>query len=159
MSLHGFSNKNTLQDRLWDKIQILDDGCCWPWTGAIKKSTGYGDIYIGNGKNGTAHRAFYKIEVDPNIDGLDVDHLCANRWCMNPGHLEAVPSRINTLRGNGPSAMNARKTHCKNGHELSKSNIYMINNERRCKTCNSIKWKAWYYKRKEMGLGSYSGRK
>lgn len=158
------SSRGSLGERLWAKIHITEPEACWVWIGAIKKSTGYGDIAKGDGsrKNCTAHRAFYKLFVDPNIDGLGVDHLCTNRWRMNPQHLEAVPSRINTLRGNGITAKNARKTHCSAaGHPLSGDNLCVVKSsgQRNCRECRRTRWRSWYYQRKADGLGCYSGSK
>lgn len=70
------------------------------------------------------------------MEGKTIDHLCRNRGCVNPLHLQAVPMRENTLRGFGPSAENARKTHCKRGHEFTPENTYLHDGRRICKQCN-----------------------
>lgn len=72
---------------------------------------------------GLAARFEAKFSPEPISDGLQIDHLCRNTWCVNPTHLESVTPKVNTLRSNAQSAINARKTHCNRGHPLSGSNI------------------------------------
>ena len=104
------------------EFQIVDRinrvGGCWLWTGP-RNNHGYGQISIKiNGKRVVklAHRVSYEMFIGLIQDGLTIDHLCRNPPCINPDHLEVVSMRINTLRGVAPSAQNARKTHCPNGH-------------------------------------------
>jgi hypothetical protein len=90
-----------------------------------------------------AHRFAYSVLVGPIPDGLQIDHLCRNEMCVNPEHLEPVTQRINMLRGTGPQAVNAQKTHCPKGHPLSGNNVYAHTVRatgtpgRRCRTCNT----------------------
>lgn len=101
-------------------------GDCWEWTGA-KSSTGYGQ-YRDDGVQIGAHRFVYEALVGPIPDGLQVDHLCKNKGCVNPDHLEIVSSSLNTLRG-----MGASDSRCKRGH----SDRYVYPNGRKtyCKVC------------------------
>lgn len=95
--------------RFWMKVQIEDSGC-WRWTAAID-TTGYGRFKLGD-KIETAHRAAYLLFVGDVPDGLDLDHLCRNRWCCNPAHLEAVDRRTNLLRGNTLTAAHKAGVDC-----------------------------------------------
>ena len=108
---------------------------CWQWI-ASKDKWGYGKFHLDK-KQRSAHRISYEHFVGPIPDGLEIDHLCRNRLCVNPQHLEPVTRRVNTLRGTGPSANNARKTRCQNGHEFTLQNTYMRSDGTRgCRRCN-----------------------
>ena len=125
--------KNTALD-VWRKIKQLGD--CWLWTGT-RASTGYGIFYI-NGKNIGAHRFIYELLIGPIPLELELDHLCRNRACVNPFHLEVVTHRVNVLRGEGPTARNAAKTHCLRGHSLKDSYVRR-NGYRNCRICIACK--------------------
>lgn len=73
-----------------------------------------------------AHRAVYEHLRGPIPVGLELDHLCRNTRCVNPAHLEPVTHRENALRGVGVSAINAAKTHCKYGHDLTNPDNYWL---------------------------------
>lgn len=120
--------------RFWDKVD--KGGECWPWLGATNPN-GYGSIWApALGKTVRAHRWSYEFHVGPIPDGMTIDHLCRNRGCVNPAHLEAVPFTENNRRGNSPSAINARRTHCVHGHELAGQNLSVRDNgSRRCRAC------------------------
>jgi hypothetical protein len=121
--------------RFREKVDF--SGECWEWRGA-RNSRGYG--CLGYQKQPwLAHRFAYTIAVGPIPSGLTIDHLCRNIVCVRPSHLEAVPGRINTLRGFGPSAVNARREACIHGHELTGWNLKRRRNGRRqCRTCHAI---------------------
>lgn len=111
---------------------------CLLWAGTID-SKGYG-IYRPNRrvKPQKAHRVMYEILVGPIPEGLVIDHLCRNRRCVNPEHLEPVSMHENIMRGNGTFAVNARKTHCIHGHEFTPENTYFKNGKhpgRQCRKC------------------------
>ena len=109
--------------RFWAKVDRRGPGDCWGWRAAIN-SHGYGVFSLG-GVVQYAHRLAYQCLVGPIPDGLTIDHLCRVRSCVNPGHLEPVTHRENTLRGATLPAANARKTHCPKGHRYAGDNLYV----------------------------------
>lgn len=121
---------------LLTKIEFPSGDGCWRWIGS-KRTHGYGGIRVG-GRIRAAHRVLYEDILGPIPDGLFLDHLCRNKWCVNPLHLEPVDTKTNTLRGIGPTAVNARKTHCKYGHPLEPKHWF-----RYCRTCAHANHKRW----------------
>lgn len=118
MNLYGFGKiPPPLQDLIMSKIVVVED--CWQWTGKLEK--GYGRIVYKN-RQRMAHVAAYEAFVGPVPNGLELDHLCRNRGCVKPSHLEPVTKRENSRRGMSAWGINARKTHCKRGHEFTDSN-------------------------------------
>lgn len=109
-------------ERMLAKIVVDEISGCHLWQGELSDE-GYGLVSEG-GKNGgrrvKAHRAMWELVVGPIPAGLTLDHVaargCVHRHCVNTAHLEPVPIGVNVLRGNGPSAANARKTRCSKGH-------------------------------------------
>lgn len=135
-----------ITNRFWNKVNKTET--CWVWT-AGKNADGYG--YISESKNGVkrhfrAHRLAYEFSHGLIPVGLELDHLCRNRACVNPAHLEVVTSKINVLRGEGLAAKNKNKTHCPKGHEYTQENTYIIANKRVCKICNRKRALQRYYK-------------
>jgi len=132
-----------LPPRLRSRISVAENGC-WIWMGVIN-SEGYGRLYVG-GELGEAqaHRVVYEQIRGAIPDGLTLDHLCRTTACVNPAHMDPVTMRENILRGTGPTARNAVKTHCPKGHPLdglSKEKRW-ANPRRYCKTCNNARdWK------------------
>ena len=110
---------------------------CWVWRGSKLQASGYGRIKM-SGRSYVAHRAVYEAMVGPVPDGLQLDHLCRNRLCVNPDHLEPVTGRVNVLRGETVVRANFEKTECVNGHPLRNDNVIMVRGgrSRRCKACH-----------------------
>ncbi len=128
--------------RLLSKVKFDEKTWCWNWTGHIAKA-GYGRIgyKYSNHQAYEAYRLSYilfKGKLDPN---LQIDHLCRNRRCVNPEHLEQVTKKENLLRGIGIGAKNKSKTHCPQGHEYTPENtrISPANGGRCCNECQRIR--------------------
>lgn len=120
-----------------DKLGPIWNGTrCWEWT-AFRNEDGYGQF--SDKIPCCAHVFSYKLFRGEIETGKQIDHQCRNRGCVNPYHLELVTSRENTLRGYGPSALAARKTHCTNGHEFTEENTRIEKQRngvrRRCLAC------------------------
>lgn len=129
--------KSALPQRFWDKTRSEDTGYtipCLTWT--ARKEFGYGRFFW-EGKTRRAHRVAYEVPVGPIPDGLQPDHLCRNRACVNVEHLELVTSQENTRRGVSLAAQRAQRTHCPAGHEYTPENTYVqpTSGQRRCRTC------------------------
>jgi hypothetical protein len=133
LSLHGIS----AEARFWGFVMQDDDSGCWPWQGALVD--GYGVLRV-EGKKTKAHRFAYELLEGAIPAGLTIDHLCCNKGCVNPGHMEPVTAVENTMRGTAVPALNARKTHCKRGHLLEGDNLKpdLRLGRRICRECSRI---------------------
>ena len=137
----------TREERLWARIDKTDT--CWLWTGTILQS-GYGQIRW-NAKQYRVHRFVYELLVGPIPEGLTLDHLCRVRHCVNPAHLEPVTMRENLLRSSSFVAINARKTHCPQGHPFDSENTLVYKGSRVCRACRNAKALAYYYAKRRAG--------
>ena len=129
----GRFTRQKLHDRLMGFVEPVTESGCWIWTSGYHPN-GYGMMWF-NGGGRTAHRVSYEHFVGPIPKGLTIDHLCRVRGCVNPAHLEAVSCRVNVLRGVGATAVNARKTHCKHGHEFTDENTYHLKHNVNWRSC------------------------
>lgn len=128
-------------ERFWSKVDdSAGPDACWPWMSTINPQ-GYGRFQTRSYRGDNAHRIAWEIgHASPIPEGMSLDHLCRNRVCCNPAHLEPVTHRENVVRGVGPTAINAAKTHCVNGHEFTPENTYVFEPRRMrtCRACNLI---------------------
>lgn len=128
----------TAEEYIQDRVVIDPETGCWEWL-LCHNSDGYSRaVFLG--KEWKAHRLSYVTFVGPIKDGLTIDHLCRNRGCLNPDHLEVVSLKENILRGDGWGGKHRRKTQCVRGHAFDESNT-LVNARgwRVCVTCKREK--------------------
>ncbi len=129
------------KEQIKSGVVINPDTECWEWQRFVDRY-GYGMVGRSN-KTHRAHRVSYEAFRGVIPEGLTVDHLCMNRRCVNPDHLECVTHVDNTKR----AAAARRKEECSHGHPLSGDNLYVYKNRRFCRTCNRIYMKKSLNKR------------
>lgn len=145
-----------LTDRFWKGVNKAGPvpkyypelGPCWLWPDSSLDANGYANRTTVNGVKDSPHRLAYRALVGPIPDGLEIDHLCCVRSCVNPAHLEAVPHHLNMERAQGPL-----KTECKWGHPLSGDNLYIVpsTGDRRCRACNKQQQRDFHAGRRAIG--------
>ena len=137
--------------RFWSKVDVGHPLGCWEWAGALRRD-GYGAFSVGSRTDGTsrqvlAHRVAYELLIGLIPDGLVIDHLCRNRGCVNPDHLEPVTNRENVRRGYVGAMAGARqaaKSHCPQGHEYDEANTYVDRSGGRyCRACRNERSREW----------------
>src|SRR5438132_887862 len=127
------------RDALEARYEPEPNSGCWLWTGILSYG-GYGRVKF-KGKHYAAHRVSYEASRGAIPMGLQIDHLCRVRSCINPDHLELVTCRENLLRGNTLQAANARKTHCPAGHPYDVVYAPAERGCRRCKAANTRRFR------------------
>ena len=127
-----------------DRVEKIPESGCWIWCYYVNHN-GYGHLmYQGNCYR--AHRVSYQCFVGPIPDGMEIDHLCRVRSCVNPSHLEVVDRLENRRRGGAPGgALYTRPTHCRVGHALTGTNIIKKSERRvQCRICHRLVMRNYY---------------
>lgn len=138
--------------RFMKMIEVRESDECWPFSGCIDRD-GYGLFAVKHHVLVRAHRFAYEYFIRPIPGGMTIDHVChdescqltkncPHRRCCNPSHLKPETNTANILRGNAPSAKNARKTHCPKGHPYDEQNTRIVCGRRTCRICRSNQDKA-----------------
>lgn len=134
------NHRSSLLSRLLDRMEKDPDTGCWNWQSSTNKG-GYG-IFNFKKRGTTAHRLLWETLFGEIDDDLDLDHLCRNRRCCNPQHLEPVTRHENIMRGDGPKCTRERRaaiTHCPRGHPYEADNLIIDRRGRRsCRACQPI---------------------
>lgn len=136
-------------ERLMEKVEKRENGC-WEWTHYVERN-GYARIWVDR-RNVGAHRFSYEYHKGPIPEGLQIDHLCNNRRCVNPGHLEAVTPQENCRRIERPEPYQKAWTHCPNGHPYDEENTRVTDEGRSCLTCKRQANKDWYARNRELTI-------
>lgn len=140
-----------LAEKMRERIRVDPETGCHEWI-AGRSSSGYGQVWR-DGRNHGVHRVAWELARGPIPEGLHIDHLCRNPCCCNPDHLEPVTPRENILRSPvAAPALNAVKTHCPDGHELSGDNLdtYSLRHGRRaCRECMRARCRAWHHRNRD----------
>lgn len=118
---------------------IIQENGCWDWVGSRLKG-GYGAWSVKDVRSKVAHRVVFERANGPISEGMQLDHLCRNRLCVNPAHLEVVDNRTNVLRGVGLTAVHAHKKTCSRGHSNWGTRAPQHPEWRRCLDCEKERW-------------------
>jgi hypothetical protein len=139
----------SLAERLAAKSEPQENGCVI-FIGA-KTRGGYGQIGTAGGKPRRAHRIAWELVNGPIPAGMQLDHLCRNRACVNVAHLEIVTNRENSLRGAHPKVALYWANRCQAGHEFTPENTYVAPDRttRQCKACRREKVRLYRARKKE----------
>ena len=146
--IKGFQPRLGSSDRVWPNIDFLEE--CWLWTGNTDKD-GYGRLSDGN----LAHRTVYLLVIGCIAKGLELDHLCRVKNCVNPNHLEPVTHLENMRRSRGTWVHSrALRTHCLHGHEYTPENTATVTKPsgrqyRQCRICSRLSWQRSQLKRNQ----------
>lgn len=133
-------------ERVWKFIKFPKNlNECWIWK-SVLNNKGYG-VFGFDSKKYKAHRFMYEYLIGEIPKELVTDHLCRNRKCVNPEHLEFVTDKVNINRGIGNRQK--EKTHCPFGHKYTEENTYHHNNARTCRKCSAVKMSIKRKKQKE----------
>jgi hypothetical protein len=125
-------------ERFWERVVKRGPDECWGWKGFVQIN-GYGTYKHKAFTTVAAHRIAYELTYGPVPRHLQMDHLCRNRGCVNPNHVEPVTQQENIRRGTGISVLNAAKTHCPKGHVYAGKNVRISpKGYRFCRECARV---------------------
>lgn len=130
--------RKPVAERFMEKVVLIPESTCWYWIGStIPQGYGY---FSHNGKKRVAHRVSYELFVGPLDTQKQIDHLCRERGCVNPRHLEPVSAHENVHRSDRTIAsIHSKKTHCPRGHQYNEENTHRnAKGGRRCRACDRI---------------------
>lgn len=128
----------TLPERILASVTKDAATGCWTWARSVDRN-GYGHLHFQR-RMWIAHRTAYEQFVGPIPNGMTLDHVCRNKRCVNPAHLEPVTQLENVRR------YYAAQTHCKNNHEYTQENTIRYRNGRMCRACKRASGKRSYEK-------------
>lgn len=157
----GMTHKHALA--ILDKLRFTDRGC-WEWLGARTTGNphhpgdkgGYAKLYY-EGRTWLGNRLLYTLRFGPIPKGMELDHIeCDNRACINPMHVRVTTSRENQARTQSATALNAKKTVCRNGHPYTAETLGLQKNGRYCKICRREDFKR-YHRRRKLGIRVSNG--
>lgn len=143
----------SLEERFYTKFEIdYQPNGCWTWLG-VKALPGYGRMRATEGRLHFAHRLSYELHKGESLAGKQLDHICNNKACVNPDHLEITTQSENVRRGyrrDGRIHRESKKTHCKRGHEFTEDNTYINRKGHRyCRECKRQTSNRRYYENKK----------
>lgn len=139
--------QRSAEQRFWAKVDKHAGNGCWLWTAHTVDGYGHFHIQIAPGSRRMvyAHRWLWEQTNGPVPPGMMLDHLCRNRRCVRPDHLEVVTNHVNVVqRGMAPNCVTHRTGFCKRGHQLTPDNVYFARDGgRRCKACAQAGMRRW----------------
>lgn len=140
--MSGRPSKVPLVDRLMSKVSPEPNSGCWLWMSFISPD-GYARSQVVKGKHFLVHRTIFELFKGPIAQGLQLDHLCRVRCCVNPAHLEAVTLQENIKRGD-TGKVNRSKTHCLRDHPFDTANTDYRDGKRHCRECERARHQKRY---------------
>ena len=151
-------NIRIIKERFEEKYIPEPNSGCWLWLACLDQQ-GYGRFRFKNKfgikRSYPAYRAAFELYRGGIPSGLELDHLCRVRCCVNPWHLEPVTHTENIKRGKwgfGRGQQQKNKTHCPKGHPYSGENLYVYKGERYCRECRRINDRDKYWRDKAKSI-------